>query len=290
MTGNLTFSSNYSVDLMKLVHGSLEALRTSLQSGRQDEDTRGKIQQLEQLEHLLMDQAARLDAINRVLDEFNYSVAHELFAPLRRITGFTRELQMRYSEQVEADGIDCFNSILSSTHQMNDLIDALMQLSRMSHVELQPTRVEVSAMADEIAEELTVENPQRRTVVSVAPQLSAVADPTMLKIALRKLLENAWKFTAPRDVAEIELGALAEDDGEGFYLRDNGVGFDMAEYGRLFHPFQRLHDPDLFPGNGIGLTTVKRIVERHGGRIWAEGAPLAGAIFRFTLPQQSPPL
>jgi len=284
MTGSLTFSPNYTMDLMKMVHSSLDALRNTLQSGDREEDAWAKIQQLEQLEHLLVDQAARLDVINRVLDEFNYSVAHELFAPLRRIAGFTSELKTRCSSEMEGEGIDCLNSILSSTHQMNDLIDALMQLSRVSHVELQPARIGVSEMAGEIAEELTMEDPQRRAVVSIPPQLGAVADPVLLKIALRKLFENAWKFTATRDVAIMEFGAFTEGSEAGFYLRDNGVGFDMAEYGRLFHPFQRLHAPEHFPGNGIGLTIVKRIVERHGGRIRAEGTPQAGATFRFTLP------
>ncbi len=283
MSGNLMLGPNCTMDLMKMVRSSLETVRNLLAEGTPTEETIDELQQLEQLEHLLLDQAARLDAINRVLEEFNYSVAHELFAPLRRISGFTRELKARSAREMGPDGIDCLNNILDSTQQMNDLIDALMQLSRLSHVELQPVVVDLSELAKGISRELTLSAPLRRAVFSIAPNLSAAGDAAMLKTALGKMFENAWKYTARVESALIEFGGFAANCGQGFYLRDNGVGFDMAECGRLFHPFQRLHDPEIYPGNGIGLTAVKRIIDRHGGSIWAEGARDQGATFFFTL-------
>lgn len=278
-----TISDNVSVGLMKIVRSTLESIRAMLEDGTQTEETRAQIQQLEQLEQLLMDQAARLDAINAVLEEFNYSVAHELFAPLRRISGFTREVKQRCADELDVDGLNNLDSILESTQQMNELIDALMQLSRVSHLELQQVSVDLSEIASAIADELSLTAPQRSVVFCIKPHLRVTGDASMLKIALRKLFDNAWKFTSQREAAQIEFGATEVDSGQAFYVRDNGAGFDMAESGRLFHPFQHLHDAALFPGNGIGLTAVKRIIGRHGGRVWAEGAPKHGATFYFTL-------
>ena len=283
MAGSLMLNANYTIDLLKMVRSSLESIRTMLGDWNQPQATLPEIQQLEQLEDLFVDQAIRLDAINRVLDEFNYSVAHELFAPLRRISGFTSELKLRCAEVMGPEGIDCLSEIMESTQQMNDLIDALMQLSRLAHLELQRVSVDLSGIAGGIAEELTLGAPQRAAVFKIAPQLCATGDPNLLKTALRNLLDNAWKFTAKREMAVIEFGCIQLESGSGFYLKDNGVGFDMAEYGRLFHPFQQLHAAEFCSGNGMGLTAVKRIVERHGGRIWAEAAPDQGATFFFTL-------
>ena len=271
MPASLLLDGNYSVDMMKMVRSSLGTIRNMLECGIATEETRTQIQQLEQLEQLLLDQAARLDAINRVLEEFNYSVAHELFAPLRRITGFTQEIKRRCAGEMDINGMQTLDSILESTEHMNTLIEALMQLSRLSHVELQFETVDLSVMTRTIAEELIQDAPQREVSFTIAPQLSVTGDASLLRIAMRNLLENAWKFTALTEDAVIELGEVEEDSGRVFYIRDNGVGFDMAHYGRLFHPFQRLHDAVGLTGNGIGLTAVRRIIERHGGRIWATG-------------------
>jgi light-regulated signal transduction histidine kinase (bacteriophytochrome) len=281
MSGSLILNADF--NLMNKVSSSLQSLRKLLQGGIQTKETRSQIRQLKQLEQLLVDQAASLDAINKVLDEFNQSVAHELFAPLRRISGFSRELKLRFAEEMGSEGVGCLSSIMESTRQMNELIDALMQLSRMSHAEFQPVAVDLSEIAGAIAAELTQSAPQRPAVFAIAPQLRATGDAALLKVALRKLLENAWKYTARAEAALIELGRFQSDADDGFYIKDNGVGFDMADYGRLFHPFQRLHDPELFPGSGIGLLAVKRIIDRHGGRIWAEAVREQGATFYFTL-------
>lgn len=283
MSGAIMLNPHYTFDLVRIVRSSLETLRNMLRAGTQTDETGSQIEQLEQLEQLLLDQAARLDAINKVLEEFNYSVAHELFAPLRRISGFTREIKQRCAGEMDMEGVDCLDSILESSQQMNELIDALMQLSRLSHVELSPGTVDLSEVASGIADELSLSTPKRAAVFSITPHKCATGDGTLLRIVLRKLLENAWKYTAPTETALIEFGACDVEGVQAFYVRDNGIGFDMAEYGRLFHPFQHLHDTALFPGNGIGLTTAKRIIDRHGGRVWAEGAPGQGATFYFTL-------
>ena len=269
--------------VVKVVRSSLDTIRNLLGDGADNEETRAHITQLEQLEQLLMDQAARLDAINRVLEEFNYSVAHELFAPLRRITGFTQEIKLRFGGNLDAAAVGTLDSILESTQQMNELIDALMQLSRLSHLELQPGTVDLSIIANQIIQELILREPQRKVAFTTSSPLEVTADGSLLEVALRKLLENAWKSTVHAEAARIELGVMQIDDERVFYVRDNGIGFDMCESGRLFHPFQRLHEYHLFPGNGIGLTAAKRVIDRHQGRIWAEGAPDKGATFYFTL-------
>jgi light-regulated signal transduction histidine kinase (bacteriophytochrome) len=284
MSGSLVVNTNHTVDLMKMVRSSLETIRNMLEGGTPTEETKAQIQQLEQLEQLLLDQAARLDSINKVLEEFNYSVAHELFAPLRRISGFAREIRQRFNEDIDLEGLTCLDSILESSQQMNELIDALMQLSRFSHAELQQETVDLSEIASGIVDELSLSAPQRSAAFTIRPQLRVQADACLLKTALRKLFDNAWKYTSQKENTRIEFGALDLDTGQVFFVKDNGVGFDMADYGKLFHPFQRLHDSAVFPGNGIGLTAVKRIINRHGGQIWAEAVRDQGATFFFTLP------
>ena len=283
MTDTFLATASCTANLIAMVHSSLETVRKMLVGGRQNEETNAQVRQLELLEQLLLDQDARLDLINKVLEEFNYSVAHELCAPLRRISGFTREVMLRCSDEMDPDGINCLNHILESSQQMNDLIDALMQISRLSHVDLQRGTVDLSQIVSEIADELCNETPEREAVFAIQPQVLATGDVSLLKVALRKLIGNAWKYTTREAPAIIEFGAVAQVEGQAFYVRDNGIGFDMSEYSRLFHPFQRLHNPKDFAGNGIGLTTVKRIIDRHGGRVWAEGVQEKGATFYFTL-------
>jgi len=283
MTDSFLTTASCTANLIAMVRSSLETIRKMLVGGRQSEETYAQVRQLELLEQLLLDQDARLESINRVLEEFNYSVAHELCAPLRRISGFTREIKSRCADELDSDGNNCLNQILKSSQQMNDLIDALMQISRLSHIELQRESVDLSQIAGEIAEELRQSMPSRAAVFAIHPQLHAAGDAGLLKIVLRKLLGNAWKFATREELAIIEFGARELPAGVAFFVRDNGVGFDMSESGRLFHPFQRLHDSKNFAGNGIGLTTVKRIIDRHGGRVWAEGERDKGATFYFTL-------
>jgi light-regulated signal transduction histidine kinase (bacteriophytochrome) len=283
MSETMTLTNDNTVDLMKTVRSSLESIRSMLEDETENEETMCYSKQLEQLEQLLMDQAARLDAINKVLEEFNYSVAHELFAPLRRISGFTQEIKRHCIDEIDIEGVKTLDSILECTQQMNELIDGLMQLSKLSHVELQQENVDLSQIATDIADELTRCAPSRRVVFAIKPQLCVTGDASLLQIALRKLIDNAWKYTVYTESPLIEFGDVELASEQAFFVRDNGIGFEMADYRRLFHPFQRLHDAQLYPGNGIGLTTVKRIIDRHGGRIWAEGAREKGATFYFAL-------
>lgn len=283
MSEGLLLNASRTENLIATVRASLQAIRNMLGGGTQTEETESQIKQLELLEQLLLDQEARLESINNVLEEFNYSVAHELCAPLRRISGFTKEIKQRFAANFDLKGLDCLDHILESSQQMNDLIDALMQISRLSHVELQRNIVELSEIASGIAEELKQSAPERVATFTIQTQLQSIGDPDLLKLALRELLANAWKYTMRTEPTVIEFGSFELATERVFYIRDNGVGFDMSDYGRLFHPFQRLHESTAFAGNGIGLTAVKRIIDRHGGRIWAEGVLEHGATFYFTL-------
>jgi len=282
MTSRDSTTSPCTASLIATVRASLNNLRAILGARAPKEEASAQVRQLELLEQLLLDQDARLCAIDRVLEEFNYSVAHELCAPLRRISGFTRELKQRWAPALEADGLARLDRILESSQQMNELIDALLQISRLAHVELQIVPVDLSRLAQEASEEFTQYGSNRSVQFRVQAQVSDLGDPALLKIALRKLIGNAWKFTAGRQPSVIEFGR-SDEYPHAFYVRDNGVGFPSNEAARLFHPFQKLHDAIQYPGNGIGLTTVRKIIERHGGRVWAEGAPEAGATFFFTL-------
>jgi light-regulated signal transduction histidine kinase (bacteriophytochrome) len=283
MTDTFLATASCTANLIAMVRSSLETVRKMLVGGRQSEETNAQVRQLELLEQLLLDQDARLESINRVLEEFNYSVAHELCAPLRRISGFTREIIMRCASELEPDGVDCLNQILESSQQMNELIDALMQISRLSHVDLQRGPVNLTSMVGEIADELCQSTPERAAVFAIQPQVIAIGDASLLRTALCKLIGNAWKYTLREAPAIIEFGAQERAEERAFFIRDNGVGFDMSDSARLFHPFQRLHDPKEFSGNGIGLTAVKKIIDRHCGRVWAEGVRQKGATFYFTL-------
>jgi signal transduction histidine kinase len=268
------------VDLMKVVRGSLESIRNLLQG---DDETQPPIEQLENLEQLLLDQEARLNAVDRVLEEFNYSIAHELCAPLRRISGFTQEIKQRFADAIDPEGKEALDDILQSSQQMDDLIESLMEVSRLSHVELQLQSIDLSRIAAEIAEELKQSAPQRKVDFKIEEELSANGDLFLIKMALRQLLDNAWKFTSSKDAAVIEFGAENHNGKDVYFVRDNGAGFDADQADRLFHPFQRLHLSGGFSGSGIGLTVVRRIIERHGGKVWAEGDRDRGATFYFTL-------
>ncbi|MGO9598242.1 MAG: PAS domain S-box protein [Isosphaeraceae bacterium] len=240
-----------------------------------------------------------LEAANKELEAFSYSVSHDLRAPLRGMDGFSQALLEFYDRQLDAQGRDWLNRIRAGCQRMGQLIDDLLRLSRLTRAEMRCRRVDLTAMAREIAGELRETAPGRSAEFRIAEGLTAVGDPQLLRPALRNLLENAWKFTTKRSAAVIELGqapaplptdpAAAPDParphpGETIYfVRDNGAGFDMAYANKHFAPFQRLHSVKDYPGNGIGLALVQRVVHRHGGRIWAEAAPDQGATFYFTL-------
>jgi signal transduction histidine kinase len=244
-----------------------------------------KIQQLNvELEQRVRDRTAELEAANKELETFSYSVSHDLRAPLRGIDGFSRILLEKYSAQLDDEGKDSLQRVRAATQRMGELIDDLLTLSRATRAELRRTAVDLTALAGEIVAELERAEPTRRVRWVIAPGLAATGDRQLLRVVLDNLLNNAWKFTSRQAEARIEFGAMKGEQGCAFFVRDNGVGFDMAYAGKLFGAFQRLHATADFPGTGIGLATVQRIIHRHGGRVWAEGQVNHGATFYFTLP------
>jgi PAS domain S-box-containing protein len=237
----------------------------------------------EQLEQRVLDRTAQLQAANKELESFAYSVSHDLRAPLRAIDGFGQVLSRKYSGQLGTEGEHYLDRVQANTRRMGQLIDDLLTLSRVARRDMSYQAVDVMALAQEIAAGLCEADPRRPCRFEIAPQAFVRGDAGLLKIVLQNLLDNAWKFTAPRPLAQIEVG-FHEDGGERvFHVRDNGVGFDMAYAGKLFGAFQRLHSTSEFPGTGIGLATAQRVIHRHGGRIWAEAAVDEGATFYFTL-------
>jgi DNA-binding response OmpR family regulator len=220
---------------------------------------------------------------NAELEAFSYSVSHDLRAPLRTIDGFSQALLEDYGEGLEPRAQDYLRRVRGAAQRMGELIDDLIKLSRVERSELRREQVDVSSIAQQVAATLTRSDPERQVAFAIEPALAADVDARLLQIVLENLLGNAWKFTSKNATARIELGARREGDAVVFFVKDDGAGFDSAHAARLFAPFQRLHPESEFPGTGIGLATVQRIVGRHGGRIWAEAALATGATFSFTL-------
>lgn len=239
-----------------------------------------------QLERRVALRTQQLESANKELRGFVDSVAHDLRGPLRTIGSFGQILQMEQADRLDEDGRDAVDRIVRANARMARLIDALLDLSGLTYLPLHAEPVDITGLVVTVLEELAEGDPERRVVWTVAEGMTAVADPDLTRILLENLLGNAWKFTSQNEVAHIEVG-VGERDGETAYVvRDDGAGFDPAYASRLFVAFERLHDETEFPGVGIGLATVQRIVERHGGRVWAESRPGKGACFSFTLPPE----
>ncbi len=232
----------------------------------------------------LRERMDELDTARRELDSFNASVTHDLRAPLRAIEGFSAALAEEAGDALSATSAEYLRRIRGAVRRMTRLVDDLLTLSRVSQSELVQVRVDLSATACSVAAELARGDPTRSVTFEIAPGLAAAGDPGLLHVLFANLLGNAWKFTARTPDARIEVFATRIDGESVFAVRDNGVGFDPALAGRLYQPFSRLHADQAFEGTGIGLATVARVVHRHGGRTWAEGAVGKGATFYFTLP------
>jgi PAS domain S-box-containing protein len=239
----------------------------------------------EELEDRIRQRTALLEAANAELDAFCYSVSHDLRAPLRGIDGFSLALLEEFQEALGPDGGHYLLRVRSGVRRMGQLIDDLLKLSRFSRGELNRSPLDLTAMARAVGDELARNDPERVVDLRVEDGLAATGDPGLVRALLANLLGNARKYTArvPRAMVEV-VRAPPGEDGPAFCVRDNGAGFDMAYVDKLFAPFQRLHSAHEFEGSGIGLALVKRIVHRHGGRVWAEGAVQAGARIYFTLP------
>ena len=236
-----------------------------------------------QLEESLREASKRLTESNKELDAFSYSVSHDLRAPLRSMDGFSKVLLEDHADRIDDVGKDYLKRIRAASQLMGQLIDDLLKLSRISRSEMRVETVDLSELGREIAAQLRNSSPDRNVEFVIADGLVARGDPHLLKIAIDNLMGNAWKFTGRHPAARIEFGQDKTDGKKTFFVRDDGAGFDMAYVGKMFAPFQRLHSSDEFPGSGIGLATVRRIIGRHGGMIWAEGAVEKGATFHFTL-------
>jgi len=232
---------------------------------------------------------AELERKNRELEAFSYSVSHDLRAPLRSIDGFSQALLEDQLERLDARGQRHLRQVRKSAQRMAELIDDLLELSRVGRGELHRIPSDLSTLAREVVAELQRREPERELEVVIAPGLLAQVDARLLRIVFENLIGNAWKFTRKVQLARIEVGQVPTLEGPAFFVRDNGAGFAMSYADKLFRPFQRLHTEEEFPGTGIGLATIQRIVDRHGGRAWAEGEVSRGATFYFTLAQRAVP-
>jgi light-regulated signal transduction histidine kinase (bacteriophytochrome) len=235
------------------------------------------------LNESLARRVAELAAVNKELETFSYSVSHDLRAPLRSIDGFGQALLEEHAGQLDETAMDYLRRIRAATQRMGELIDDLLDLSRVTRREMRHEDVDLSALAAAVMAELTRADPGRPVKVHIAEGMRARGDPALLRLMLENLLGNAWKFTGRETPACIEVGVERDGDRLVYYVRDNGVGFDMAYADKLFGAFQRLHGATEFPGTGIGLATVQRIVFRHGGQVWAHSTVGQGATFFFTL-------
>ena len=229
---------------------------------------------------------AELEAANRELDSFSYSVSHDLRAPLIAIDGFSRILEETYAGYLPPDGIECLSRIRQAANQMDQLIEDFLRLSRVTRAPVQIIKLDISGMAREILGQMAIHDPDRKVNWKVEEGLIAYGDSGLCEIALKNLLGNAWKYTMHTKEARIQVGSQMQGQTRVFFVKDNGTGFPPEKANLLFIPLQRLHTHQEFPGNGIGLATVQRIIHRHSGRIWAEGAVGEGAVFFFTLPEE----
>ncbi|MEL7009059.1 MAG: ATP-binding protein [Cyanobacteria bacterium J06588_4] len=246
--------------------------------------TSSDIPDLAATQEALSQRTIQLEAANRELESFSYSVSHDLQAPLRIINGFSQVLWENYQPNLDERGRHYLQRIQANSKRMSDLIDALLQLSRVTRSQMKPVKVNLSAIARDILDELCSEQPEREVELKIAPDVEIKGDPQLLRIVLCNLLNNAWKYTSKRSLSQIEFGVITEGVAQPtYFVKDNGAGFDREYADKLFIAFQRLHSQSEFPGTGIGLATVQRIVYRHGGKVWAEGKPDEGATFYFSL-------
>ena len=227
--------------------------------------------------------AIELEATNKELEAFSYSVSHDLRAPLRAIDGFSQAVLEDYGQNLDKQGKDYLDRVRDGSQRMAQLIDDMLNLSRVTRSEMKRETVDLSGVVRSIATELQKTQPERQVEFVVAEGLTASGDVRLLRVALQNLLTNAWKFTGKHSKAKIQFGVIANNGKPAYFVRDDGAGFDMAYANKLFGAFQRLHAMTEFKGTGIGLATVQRVIHRHGGRVWAEGKVEQGATFYFTL-------
>jgi PAS domain S-box-containing protein len=267
-----------------LAHDVSYALDTLSAEAKRERAERALRQLNATLEERVRQRTRQLEAANRELEAFSYSVSHDLRAPLRAVGGFTDLVVENAGERLDDESRSHLARVKAAAARMAELINDLLDLSRVARAELNRRDTSLSTIASDIVAELAESGPPRRVDVRIASGLTAHADPGLARVLLANLIGNAWKFTGRRDDAIIEVGTATLDGTAAFFVRDNGAGFDVAHADKLFAPFQRLHSEREFSGTGIGLALAQRVVHRHGGRIWADAAPQKGATFFFTLP------
>jgi len=249
-----------------------------------ESDIDQKNAEVEKVSREVRDANRELHAANRELEAFSFSVSHDLRSPLRAVDGFSQELLLQYADKLDDQGRHYLSRIRTGTQRMGQLIDDLLKLSRITRDEMKFERVNLTALAESVNTELQNREPVRNVSFNAKPGLCADCDPRLIRVLLENLLGNAWKFTSKNPSATIAFERTESADKPAFVVRDDGAGFDMTYAAKLFGAFQRLHSDREFPGTGIGLATVQRILRRHGGEIWAEGAVGRGAAFYFTIP------
>ncbi|HXM24270.1 MAG TPA: ATP-binding protein [Terriglobales bacterium] len=265
--------------------GDKKVIQCNIRNITRRKEAEAKVRHLNaELEQRLQDRTVQLEVLDKEAENFNYSISHDLRAPLRWIGGFAQALEEDYARKLDPEGQRFIEKIRASAERMGAMLDGLIEVARFSRTELRREPVDLTAMVRRVAADLQQSAPDRKVEFVIAAGITANGDPRLLQRVLENLLNNAYKFTAKRVPARIEFGAAPQTDGRvAYFVRDNGVGFDMAYADRLFGAFQRLHGAKEFPGAGIGLATVERIVHRHGGQVWAEGAENTSATFYFTL-------
>jgi PAS domain S-box-containing protein len=265
--------------------GDKRVIQCNIRSITRRKEAEAKVRLLNaELEQRLQDRTVQLQVLNKEAENFSYSIAHDLRAPLRWIGGFAQALEEGHASQLDAGGRHFIQKIRDSTEHMGALLDGLIEVARFSRTDLRREPVDLTATVRQVAAELQQDDPERKLELVVAEGITANGDPRLLQRVLENLLNNAYKFTSKRALARIEFGVAPQADGRvAYFVRDNGIGFDMAYADQLFGAFQRLHGAKEYPGTGIGLATVERIIHRHGGQVWAEGTENTGATFYFTL-------
>jgi PAS domain S-box-containing protein len=262
------------------ITGAIESIRDITEYKRTEEELK---KHHERLEELVAERTTDLLAVNQELEAFTHSVSHDLRAPLRRIEAFSQILLEDYADHLDKQGSEHLERLKASSQHMSQLIDDLLDLSRVTSATVNRQQTDLSAMAQAIVADLIKEQPERQAHFDIQEGITVFGDPDLLSIMLQNLLDNAWKFTSKKAETEISFGITIYEGRQAYYVRDNGAGFNMAYAGKLFEPFKRLHSAKEYSGTGIGLASVKRIIRRHGGQIWAEGEVDQGATFYFTL-------
>lgn len=267
--------------VLGLTYTIYRSYRSKQRSNAQLQEQERKIKKLNQV---LLERAADLESANKELEAFSYSVSHDLRAPLRSIDGFSQAIVEDYGDGLDERGKDYLRRVRSAAQRMAQLIDDMLILSRVTRNEMVFREIDLSALAMDTAEKLRKLEPGRNIELIIQPGMTARGDDHLLRIALENLFDNAWKYTSKHPSARIEFGSCPAEGSRVFFVKDDGAGFDMKYAQKLFGAFQRMHTEEEFPGTGVGLATVQRIIHRHGGRIWAESEVEKGAVFRFTIP------